>query len=619
MLLSEHIRLVAAFDHRHVFIDPNPESATSFAERRRLFDLPRSSWDDYDRSLISEGGGVWPRTAKSIPLSPQAREALGIEAESLTPAEVIRGILQAPVDLLWNGGIGTYVKESGETNADVGDRTNDAVRVNGRDLRARVVGEGGNLGFTQRGRIEFARKGGFIYTDAIDNSAGVDCSDHEVNIKILLGAIEAAGDMTRKQRDALLVEMTDEVAALVLRDNYEQAIALATSQVNAASMLHVHARLIEALVAAGDLDRDLEFLPNKEEIAERAAAGQGLTAPEFAVLLAYRKITLTQDLLESDLPDDPAYDSVLTAYFPEPLREKFHQQMQEHRLRREIIVTGVVNHMVNRAGITFAMRLQDETGATAVEIVRAHTVASEVLAIDRLWSAVEALDDKVASDVQTSMFLELRRLVERAARFFLHNRRPPIDVRGTIDAFAGGVETVAGKLTSLVSGPHRIAFEQRKDALTVAGVPGDLAERIASLTPLYSALDIVEVAKETNRPVEEVADVYFAVEERLGLSRLRDLINALPRDDRWHTLARAALRDDLYAAHARLTEDILGTTDSAWPTAQRLETWIEANSGSVQRAAALLADIFTADHADLATLSVALRQIRTVIRSASTS
>jgi glutamate dehydrogenase len=619
MLLSQHIKLVAAFDHRHVFIDPNPDPAAAFDERRRLFDLPRSSWDDYDHSLISEGGGVWPRTAKSIPLSSQARLALGIEAESMTPAEVIRGILQAPVDLLWNGGIGTYVKASGETSADVGDRTNDVVRVNGRDLRARVVGEGGNLGFTQRGRIEFARKGGHIYTDAIDNSAGVDCSDHEVNIKILFGAIEAAGDMTRKQRDALLLEMTDEVAALVLRDNYEQAIALATSQVNAASMLHVHARLIDALVAAGDLDRDLEFLPNKEEIADRAAAGEGLTAPEFAVLLAYRKITLTQDLLESDLPDDPAYDRELTAYFPRPLRERFHEQMQEHRLRREIIVTGVVNHMVNRAGITFALRLAEETGATAVEIVRAHSVATKVFGIDRLWAGVEALDDTVASDVQTSMFLELRRLVERAARFFLHNRRPPIDVLGTIDAFASGVEAVMGKLTALVASPDRVAFEQRRDVLVGAGVPGDLAEQIALLTPSYSALDIVEVSRETNRPVEEVADVYFAVEQRIGLTRLRDLINALPRDDHWHTLARAALREDLYAAHARLTEDILGSTDGSLPTAERLDMWMEANSGSVQRAAALLADIFTADQADLATLSVALRQIRTVIRSASTS
>jgi glutamate dehydrogenase len=619
MLLSKHIRLVAAFDHRHVFIDPNPDAATSYDERRRLFDLARSSWDDYDRSLISEGGGVFPRTAKSIKLSPQARDVLGMDAESLTPAEVIRGILRAPVDLLWNGGIGTYVKSATETNADAGDRTNDVVRVNGRDLRATVVGEGGNLGFTQRGRIEFARAGGLIYTDAIDNSAGVDTSDHEVNIKILLGAIEAAGDMTRKQRDELLAQMTDDVAALVLRDNYEQAIALGNSLVNAASMLHVHARLIDALVAAGDLDRDLEFLPNKEEIAERHAAGEGLTAPEFAVLLAYRKITLTQDLLDSDLPDDPAYDGVLTAYFPEPLRERFTQQMHEHRLRREIVVTGVVNHMVNRAGITFAMRLMEETGASPVEIVRAHSVASTVFGVDRLWSSVEALDNEVPADVQTSMFLELRRLVERAARWLLNNRRAPIDVLATVDAFESGVEAVTGKLIDHIADTDRAAFEQRRDGLVSSGVPGDVAEQFALLTPLYSALDIVEVAAAAKRPVDEVADVYFAVEDRLVLGRLRDLVNALPRDDRWHTLARAALRDDLYAAHAALTLDILGSTAPTASAHDRLEQWIESNAGSVHRASALLADIVGQEQADLATLSVALRQIRTVIRSASTS
>ncbi len=621
MLLSRHIRLVAAFDHRHVFIDPTPDAATSYAERERLFTLPRSSWDDYDRSLISAGGGVWPRTAKSIPLSQEARAALGIEAEALTPVEVIRAILQAPVDLLWNGGIGTYVKAKIERNAEVGDRTNDAVRINGADLRCRVVGEGGNLGCTQRGRVEFAQRGGLIYTDAIDNSAGVDTSDHEVNIKILLGDVIRAGALSRDERGELLASMTEEIAALVLRDNYEQTIALGNAVAQASQMLHVHARLIDMLVANGHLDRELEFLPGADDIAQRKAAGTGLTAPEFAVLLAYRKITLTAELLASELPDEPYFAVALETYFPHPLRERYREYMPGHRLRREIIATGVVNHMINRTGTTFLMRLGEETGAPAVEITRAHTVAWHVFDMDRAWSAVEALDNQVAADVQTTMFLEARQLVERASRWFLNNRRPPIDIEATIATFAPGVEAVTGKLTDLLVGTDRAAFDERRNALTAAGVPGDVAEQFAVLTPLYSALDIVDVSAGSQRPVEEVAEVYFTVEDRLGLGRLRDLVNALPRDDRWHTLARAALRDDLYGAHAALTGEILATTDSSVPAADRLTRWIEANAQSVQRSVQLLSDIISGDQAqaDLATLSVALRQIRSVIRSAATA
>jgi glutamate dehydrogenase len=621
MLLSRHIKLLAAFDHRHVFIDPSPDPEKSYAERKRLFDLPRSSWGDYDRSLISAGGGVWPRTAKSIPLSDEARAALGMTTAALTPVEVIRAILQAPVDLLWNGGIGTYVKATGETNAEVGDRANDAVRVSGRDLRCRVVGEGGNLGFTQRGRIEYAHNGGLIYTDAIDNSAGVDTSDHEVNIKILLGDVIRAGEISRDQRNELLASMSDEVAALVLRDNYEQTIALGNAVAQAPQMLHVHARLIDHLVAQGHLDRDLEFLPGADEIVTRKGAGTGLTAPEFAVLLAYRKITLTAELLASDLPDEPSFADAMESYFPQPLRDRYRSYMRGHRLRREIVATAVVNHMVNRTGTTFLMRLGEETGAPAVEITRAHAAAWHVFDMDRAWAAVEALDNEVGAQVQTTMFLEARQLVERGSRWFLHNRRPPIDVEATIATFAPGVEAVTGKLTDLLVGADRKTFEERRSELVGAGVPGDVAEQFAVLTPLYSALDIVDVSSASHRPVEEVAEVYFTIEDRLGLGSLRDLVNALPRDDRWHTLARAALRDDLYAAHAALTADVLASTDSALPAAERLTHWIDANSGSVQRAAQLLADILSGDQtqADLATLSVALRQIRSVIRSAATA
>jgi glutamate dehydrogenase len=621
MLLSPHIRLLAAFDHRHVFIDPSPDASASYAERRRMFALPKSTWDDYDRSVISAGGGVWPRTAKSIPLSAEAQQALQVTDAALTPVEVIRAILKAPVDLLWNGGIGTYVKSSAESNADVGDRANDAVRVNGADLRCKVVGEGGNLGCTQRGRVEYAQRGGLIYTDAIDNSAGVDASDHEVNIKILLGDVIRAGELTRDDRNALLASMTDEVASLVLRDNYEQTIALGNAVAQAPQMLHVHARLIDQLVANGHLDRDLEFLPGTDEIAQRKAAGTGLTAPEFAVLLAYRKITLTAELLGSGLPDDPLFAAALEEYFPRPLREHYASYMPGHRLRREIVATSIVNHMINRTGTTFLMRIGEETGASPVEITRAHAVAWAVFDMTRAWDAVESLDNKVDAHVQTTMFLEARQLVERASRWFLNTRRPPIDVQATITSFGPGVEAVTGKLTDLLVGTDRTSFEERRSALVGAGVPGDVAEQFAVLTPLYSALDIVDVSTSSGRPVEEVAEVYFTVEDRLGLGRLRDLVNELPRDDRWHTLARAALRDDLYGAHAALTAEILASTDSASPAADRLTRWIDANAESVQRVAQVLADIISGEHAhaDLATLSVALRQIRSVIRSAATS
>lgn len=375
MLLSEHIRLVAAFDHRHIFIDPNPDAAVSYAERRRLFDLPRSSWADYNKELLSTGGGIHPRTAKSIPVNAQMRAALGIEQgiTKLTPAELMQAILKAPVDLLWNGGIGTYVKSSAESNADVGDKANDAIRVNGEDLRVKVVGEGGNLGLTQLGRIEFDRNGGKVNTDAIDNSAGVDTSDHEVNIKILLNGLVADGDMTVKQRNKILAQMTDEVGQLVLRNNYAQNTALANAVAQSPSLLHAHQRFMRRLGRDGHLDRGLEFLPTDRQIRELLNNGRGLSQPELAVLLAYTKITVADELIHTDLPDDPYLQKLLHAYFPKQLREKFAEAIDGHALRREIVTTVLVNDTVNTGGSTFLHRLREETGASMEEIVRAQT------------------------------------------------------------------------------------------------------------------------------------------------------------------------------------------------------------------------------------------------------
>jgi glutamate dehydrogenase len=615
MLLSPHLKLVAAFNHEHVFLDPDPDPEASYAERKRLFRLPRSSWADYDPALISTGGGVFPRTAKSIDLSREARAALGIEAESLNPNELIRAILTAPVDLLWNGGIGTFVKASTESNLDSGDKANDALRVDGRDVRARVVAEGGNLGFTQKGRIEYALAGGRIYTDAIDNSAGVDCSDHEVNIKILLGAVVAAGDMTLKQRNELLASMTDDVARLVLRNNYRQTQALSLAVRQAPSMLGVHTRLIQHLEQTDRISRELESLPTEETLAERGTAGGGLVAPELAILLAYSKIELFDALVASDLPDDEYTEEELTRYFPTVLSERFRDDMSGHRLRRELIATYVTNSLVNRAGITFAFRLAEETGAAAADIARAYMVAREVFDLRELWTAVEALDSTVAADVQLDMLLEGRKLVERATRWLVRSRPRPLEITGEIGRFRPGAALLASSLEDVLHGPDHTALEQATARYVAAGVPDELAARVAGLGALFSALDIAEVARETGTPIEEVAGVYHAIGARLELQWLRDEITALPRDNRWQTLARAALRDELYGVHSALAQEALETGSSDLAPEARAEEWHEQNKAGADRVRQVLADIRMGGLSSLETLSVALREVRNLIRS----
>jgi glutamate dehydrogenase len=615
MLLSRHIKLVGAFNHLHVFLDPDPDPEASFEERERLFNLPRSSWSDYDEGLISEGGGVFSRAAKSIPLSPQVKGLLGVEEDSLTPQEVIRALLKARVDLLFNGGIGTYVKASSETHADVGDRSNDAVRVDATELGCRVVGEGGNLGFTQRGRVEYALGGGRIYTDAIDNSAGVDTSDHEVNIKILLDSIVEDGDMTGKQRNELLAGMTEEVARLVLRDNYQQTQALSNAVAQAASMVDVHARYIRALEHAGKLDRALEFLPSEETLAERKSEDMGLSAPEFAVLLAYTKITLYRELLDSDVTEDSYLSGELERYFPTPLRERFRDRMSEHRLRREITTTSVVNDLVNRGGTSFAFRLGEETGASPPEIARAYTAAREIFGMRDLWAEIEALDTRVEAQTQTRMLLDGRKLVERATRWLLRNRRPPVDIAATVSYFSERAAELSGRIPELLLDGGRENLERTAEQLVEANVPPELAQRVAILGTMFSALDIVDVADATDQPVDEAAEVYFALGDRLRLYWLRSHVEDLPRDNRWRALARAALRDDLYAQQAELTAEILHASPDGLPTAERIEAWVDANRGLVDRTLQVLTDINSSGAFNLATLSVALREIRNLITS----
>ena len=616
MLLSEHTRLVAAFDHRDVFLDPTPDPATSYAERRRLFDLPRSSWQDYQKTLISEGGGAYARTLKSIPITPQVRASLGLDAAvaAMTPAELMRAILLAEVDLLWNGGIGTYVKSSTESDAEVGDKANDAIRVDGGQLRCRAVGEGGNLGLTQRGRIEYARAGGRIDTDFIDNSAGVDTSDHEVNIKILLDRVVAAGDLTEKQRNDLLAEMTDEVGNLVLRDNYEQNKALANAEFQAPALLHVHEDWIRRLERAGLIDRELESMPSRKVVAALEDAKLGLTAPELSVLLAYTKIVLADQLLETGLPDDPFLRTDLFGYFPTPMRQRYREQMEVHPLRREIVVTQIVNDLVNGAGITFYPRLSEETGASAEELVRANFVAREIFGSRALIDEIDSYDNKIGAALQTRMRLEMRTLVERASRWLINNRRPPMDSEATVAFFGVTAQEVVLALPDLMTGRELTAFESRRDSLVGGGVPEDLAVRVAVLPPAYQALNIVETSKRDGVDPLEVTRVHFALGERLGLSAVVQKILALPRDDRWQTMARAALRDELHAVHAALTAQVLAETSADKPVPVRIADWEEDDQVVVTRAVGTLDEICSEETADLARLSVALRVVRTLLQ-----
>ena len=614
MLLSPHIKLLAAFNHLHVFLDPDPDPERSFAERKRLFELPRSSWDDYDKSLISEGGGVFRRTAKSIKLSPQVREALEIDEEQLPPNELIKAILRAPVDLLWNGGVGTYVKASGEAQAEAGDKANDMVRVDGDELRCKVVGEGGNLGLTQRGRIEYALAGGKINTDAIDNVAGVNCSDHEVNIKILLGSLVANGDMTFKQRNMLLTEMTDAVADQVLYGSYTQTQAMSLALAQAAPMVDVHGRLIHHLEQVSGLNRELEFLPTDEEISDRKAAHQGLVSPEMAVVMAYCKIHLYAELLESDLPEDPYLAHDLERYFPPPLPERYSQEMRSHRLSREIISTVVANQLVDRTGTTFAFRLREETGAPPSILARAYAVAREVFDMRSFWEQVEALDNQVDPKAQLAMLIEGRRLVERATRWLVRANPRGIDIEQAIERFEPGARHMAHALPNVLDGGDREAFDKRAEELRSAGVPAELATRAASMPSMYAVFDIVEVAEATGRDQGTVMTVYAGLGSRVGLNWLRDRIIELPRTNRWQALARAALREDLYGVHRSLTQEVI---EAAGPDAageEAIDAWTERNAAAVERCMAILSDINASRSYDTTTLPVALREVRNLIR-----
>jgi glutamate dehydrogenase len=615
MLLSKHIRLLAAFDHRHIFLDPDPDPASTWLERQRMFDLPRSSWDDYDTSLISAGGGVYSREHKSIPISDQVRAALGIEDDvtKMTPPNLVRAILRAPVDLLFNGGIGTYIKAESESDADVGDRANDALRVNANQLRAKVVGEGGNLGVTALGRVEFDLCGGRINTDAMDNSAGVDCSDHEVNIKILIDAQVTAGKIDPGERTQLLESMTHEVAELVLADNADQNDLMGTSRANAPSLLPVHADQIKYLVAERGLNRELEALPSEKEIARRLEDGLGLTSPELATLMAHVKLNLKDELLETDLPDQEVFARNLPRYFPSPLRARCGSAIRSHQLRREIVTTMLVNDLVDTAGISYDFRITHDTGVSPVDAVRTYAATDAIFEIGPLWHSIREAGLPIA--VSDEMTLDTRRLIDRAGRWLLNYRPQPLAVGAEINRFANKVAALTPRMSEWLRGDDKAIVEREAAEFARQGASDELGYTVAVGLYRYSLLDIIDVADIEDREPAEVADTYFALMERLGTDGLLTAVSELPRADRWHSLARLAIRDDIYSSLRSLCFDVLAVGEPDETGEEKIAEWEHTSASRVERARRTLIEIHESGQRDLATLSVAARQIRSMTRT----
>ncbi len=610
MLLSRHIRLQAAFNHQHIFLDPDPDTARSFRERERLFRLPRSSWTDYDRRAISKGGGVYPRDAKQIALSAQARALLGIETAQASPPEIIRAILKLPVDLLWNGGIGTYVKASREAHSAIGDRANDAVRVDGRELRCRVVGEGGNLGLSQLGRIEYALNGGRINTDFVDNSGGVDCSDHEVNIKILLDVAQRRRKLGRAARDRLLAEMTEDVAALVLRDNYLQSLAISLQEAQAADRLGEHAHLIRSLELDGTLDRVLEYLPVAEEIEDRRGAGQGLTRPELAMVLAYAKIALNNQLVQSDVPEDPYLSRELDRYFPERLTRRYAELLREHRLRREIIATSTTNSIVNRMGPNFVARTQQDTGTDAATVARAYTVAREAFEVRELWRAIEQLDNRVPATVQYAMVQDTVALLRQVSYWLIQRHRRDLGIEAQVGRLRPGIRELSRAVPDWLGELQRSTFDARAAELIRSGVPADLARAVASTSALQCAPDIVELAAARRMSIESAARAYNGVGAEFGLDWLRERIEALDTEGHWHAVARGSLREGLYESHRRLAQRVLAESRERDPEAA-VRQWTRTRAAEATHARGVVNDIRSQQTAiDFASISVALQAVR---------
>lgn len=610
LLRSRTVRLLAAFNHLEIFIDPNPVDAErAFIERQRLYDMPRSGWSDYNTELISEGGGVFSRQLKQIQLTPQIKEVFDIAEDQLTPTELINRLLKAPVDLLWNGGIGTYIKASSEGHADVSDKANDGLRVDGKELRVRVVGEGGNLGMTQLGRIEYCLNGGMSNTDFIDNAGGVSCSDQEVNIKILLNQLVAAGDMTLKQRNSLLVDMTDEVAMLVLASNYKQTQAISLVQGQAAHTMAEYRRFISTMEASGKLNRELEALPTDDQLAERGINGLGLTRPELAVLVSYAKADLKERLLDTCTPDDPWLARELLHALPQKLVQEHGTAVTRHKLRREIIATQLANNLVNHMGITFLRRLEQSTGASIGQTMSAYVVARDVFKLMELFSSIEELDNQLPAAVQLELMQELVRLTRGATRWFIRRRGPELRAATEVAHFAPQIQALNDGFEKLLEGSVRESWQERFEYYTAAGVPTAIARQVAATVHFYTMLGVINAADATGQPVEKVAQVLFALGSELQLPWLSEQINALSTSSQWEALAREAYRDQLESHLGAMTVAVLQNSQPDTPATELLADWLQHNQLLKQRWDALLSDLRSAGSSDYPMIAVAMREL----------
>jgi glutamate dehydrogenase len=610
MLRSRTIRLLAAFDLRDIFLDPNPDPAQSFTERQRLFALPRSSWQDYGPSRISKGGGVFSRTLKSIDLSPEVRSVLGVRAGALSPPDLIRAILKCEADLLWFGGIGTFIKSKAERHADVGDAATDALRVDAEEVRSKVIGEGANLALTQAGRIAFARAGGRINTDAIDNSGGVDCSDHEVNIKILLDMAVAQKALTLEARTALLKEMTHDVAQHVLADNYQQTLALSLAESTTRTDLDAHSRFIRVLEREGRLDRAVERLPSEDQLAELKARRAGLTRPEIAVLLAYSKIRLRDELIASEVPDQPALIADLVAYFPPALEKRFRPQLLAHRLKREIIATRLANELVNLGGLTMVNRMRELTGASGAAVACAYAIAREVFQTHKLRDHINALDNQIAADIQIGLHVRLRTFLRRQVNWFLHRANKGLpDISSEIARYQAPVAELTRAVTRIATGFTEKAFRHDSEKLTGNGVPDQTASAIACLEPLIPACDIVDVAHDLKVPVEVAAAAHGALGEVLGLERLFAGAVHLTSDDHWERLAIRRIVEDLAEEQAKLARAAL-RSGPAGDASAAVAAWAEAHKSQVARVAGAFEEIESAGSLTAARLALAIGHVR---------
>ncbi|KTC65095.1 NAD-glutamate dehydrogenase (plasmid) [Legionella adelaidensis] len=609
MLLSNHIQLVAAFNHVHIFIDPTPDPEVSLKERNRLFHLPRSTWEDYDPHLISPGGGVFNRNAKSIPVSPEMKKLFDIKQNTIEPNELIKIILQAKVDLLWSAGIGTFVKAHTESNTEVGDRTNDAIRINGNQLRCRVVGEGGNLGLTQLGRMEYSLNGGLIFTDFIDNSAGVSCSDKEVNIKILLNSIVSSGDMTPKQRNELLVEMTDEVAHLVLRDNYLQTRALSLLSSEAMRSVELQSRYINELERTGKIDRNLEFLPDEKTIMEHKLIGKGLSRPGMAVLFCYSKIILKEAILASDVPEDVFLKQFLVNSFPRPLQDRFSKEMQNHPLKREIIATKVSNIIINEMGFTFIYRLQDETGAPTASIVRAYMIARSVLNMDTIWREIENLDNQVDVSTQNEIMMTYVRLLRRITRWFLRTQRTRLNISKTVKLYAPGLQELKNSMPAVFGEENYKQYKEVLNKYKEMGLSEILAHELTITRGLFAAMDIIEVAHELDMNITQVAEAYFGIGEFLDLAWIRTQVIVHSTENHWEALSREALRDDLDWQQRQLTAGILQGNSKKNDVATCLKNWAEKQGSLIQRWKEVLSNLRSTGVLNYTMFFVAIREL----------